>query len=156
MKSMRSERWAVVGVLVVIVLLGVPVSAFAVSLRGGGVQTTLVEGFVQAKTIHVKLDQRCPDCRPLTGTISVHVGETFFDFTVTDGFLEAGSGSGFLSGTVTIAVGAPPAVICLQGYFEGSISNGGPGVGSFSASFPSCQVTVLDVLLDHGNIQYSP
>ena len=155
---MKSARSAVVGVLVVIVLLGVPASAFAVSLRGGGVQTTLVEGFVEAKTIHVKLSQPCPDCRPLTGTISVHVGDFFYDFTVTDGLLEAGSGSGFLRGTVTITVGGgPPTVLCLQENFDGAIINGGAGVGSFSALFPSCNnSTAVDVLLDHGSINYSP
>lgn len=145
---MRSVRSAVVGVLVVLVLLSVPVSAFAASMRGGGVQGT------GDQTIHVKLDQ--PSGGVASGTISYVAhgegGGTFSaDFIVTGGDLAAGD----LSGTVTVTVGAPPTVFCLQAIFRGTIRPGGAGVGGFSA-FTPCFELLFGVPLDGGNIVFSP
>jgi uncharacterized protein YwbE len=153
MRNMRSERWAVVGVLV-IVLLGVPVFAFAASMRGGGVDRSTFPGLTE--TIHVKLDQ--PSGGVANGTINLglHGGgsSVFTEVTVTSGDLT----SGFVAGTLTETGGPRGIEVCD---IDGWIMPGGVGVGSFVVSHVRVPCEEGDIILrgiqlDEGHISFSP
>lgn len=153
---MKSARSAVVGVLAIITLLGVPLFAFAASMRGGGASS---DGAGGTQTIHVRLDQ--PSGGVASGTVGYVAsgggGDIFSaDFVVTSGDLAAGS----VSGTVTVTAGAPPTVYCIQVNFTGTVTPGGAGVGGFAARVPSCDGFVDGILfgvqLDAGHISFSP